>query len=126
MRAVCTTRRQGRVARRSASPCDQPIEQLGGQPLQLSARSCGAARVEVVEDVVGVPGEAVQRVHGGPLLGRQQPGGQEERPAVRALISRQRRYAVAQRRVAHAGGVELRTDHVCTSRVGAAASTGRR
>ena len=83
LRAVWTT-----AASVGSSPhgliLHQAIEQLRGQPLKLlGALGVGDAGVEVVEDVVGAPGEPVQRVHRGPLLGRQQPGGQEERPAVR-------------------------------------------
>ena len=68
-----------------ASPSTQPREQRSGQPLQPVCAFGGVdARVEVVEDVVGAAGEPVERVHRGPLCGRQQPGRQEERAPVAA------------------------------------------
>ncbi len=61
----------------------QPIEQLGGESLQ-SVRSVvgGQRRVEIVEDVVRTPGEAVQRVHSGTLMRRKQSSCEKKRAAV--------------------------------------------
>ncbi len=53
-----------------------PARQLVGALLR------GEGRVEVVDDLVGVAGEAVEGVHERPLARGQQPGGQVVRAAV--------------------------------------------
>ncbi len=68
-------------------------------------------RVQFVEDVVGVAGEAVQRVHGGALVRGEQPRGKEVGAAVfggdlpAAAICR------AQVHILDAGGVQFGADH---------------
>ena len=84
----------------------QPVGALGG--LQRL--------VEVVEDVVGAPGEPVERVHGWTLLWRKQPSRQEERAPVLRVERAAATVSVAQRRIAHTGGMEFGTDHFCTTR----------
>jgi hypothetical protein len=65
------------------SALDKQIEELGGEVRQqVRAFADAALGVEVVEDVVGLAGEAVQRVHSRPVLGRKQAGRQIERLAV--------------------------------------------
>ena len=92
---------------------DKLIEQLRGKPLQpLGALRDAEAVVEVVEDVVGAAGEPVQRVYRGALLGCQQPGGEEERPAVLGVEQPAVLVGVAQGRIAHTGGIEFGADHV--------------
>ena len=62
---------------------DKLIEQLGGQSLKSFGTLGGAeGGVEVVENVIGAAGESVERMDRRTLLGREQPGGEEERPAV--------------------------------------------
>ena len=61
---------------------EKPVSQL----LQPFGPDFGAhLRIKVIKDVVGVAGEAVQRVHGRTLVRRQQPGGQKEGTAVRGI-----------------------------------------
>jgi hypothetical protein len=87
---------------------DNLIEQLGGEKLEpLGAFGRTGAGVEVVEDVVGTPREAVQRVNGRPLFRRQQPGGEEERSAVFGVEQPALLVGVTQCWIAHTRGVEL-------------------
>ena len=67
-----------------------------------------AVVAEVVDDLVGVAGEAVERVHGRPPGGAAAAGWRGSRCGrVRALSARQRGVGGPQRRVGDPGGVEL-------------------
>ena len=66
--------RQHRIVDRSAP--SRPARTSRGPRLQRGAALAGSSAVERVDDLVGVPGESVQRVHVPALPGRQQPGGQ--------------------------------------------------
>src|SRR5690606_31066957 len=93
----------------------------GGQRVQpLGTFRGGPPRVhvveDIVEDVVGAAGEPVQRVYGGPLLRGEQPGGQEEGPAVFGVEPAAAAVGVPQGGVVHTGGVQFGADHVRTTR----------
>ena len=92
---------------------DELIEQLRGQALK-SFGTLGRAEggVEVVENVIGAAGESVERMDRRPLLGREQPGGEEERTAVLRVEHPAPFVGVAQGRIVHTGGVELGANHV--------------
>ena len=93
---------------------DKLIEQLRGQPLEPFCSLLGVqGGVEVVEDVVGATREPVQRMDRRALLGREQPGGEEERPAVLGVEHPALPIGVAQGRIVHPGGVEFGSDHAC-------------
>ena len=90
-RALWTTAASGGIVTTGLA-LHEAIEELRRQVLQqIRAFADADDRVEVVEDVVGPPGESVQRVHGGALFGGKQPGGEEEGRPCCALSSRQRR-----------------------------------
>ena len=95
----CALSPRSRSARKPVAPADQ-----GGR----------VRLVEVVDQLVGVPREAVERVHVRPLGRRQQQGGQVVGPAVRrveppALLVRR-----AQRRIGDPRRVQLPPAHGCT------------
>ena len=57
-----------------------------------------------------------KRVDCRPLLGRQQSGGQKERPPVFGVQCPAAPVGLTQQRIAHTGGVEFGTDHFRTAR----------
>ena len=88
-----------------------PARALASSPASASSWAAFAAGgpvvAEVVDDLVGVAGEAVQRVHGGPPRAREQPGGEEVGAAVAGVERAAGRVGGPQRRVGDPGGVEL-------------------
>ena len=84
----------------------------------------GRSDAEVVDDLVGVPGEAVEGVHGGPAGRRQQPGGQEVGAAVPGVQRAAGGVGGPQRRVGDPGGVELSPPGTRHRRLGGVAGAG--
>ena len=79
---VCST--AGSSGSSTGAPAS-PARNAPDQASSRAARSAGGQVVGAVDDVVGVPGEAVQRVHVRPLPRRQQPGRQVVGAAVRTV-----------------------------------------
>ena len=119
--AVSATRGEHRVGAgppsRAAASCSASAS--SGRP---SRRACGV--VEVVDDLVGVAGEAVQRVHGGPPGRREQPGGEEVGAAVAGVQRAARGVGGPQRGVVDPRGVQLGARHPAQLARGSAATAG--
>lgn len=104
--------------------------QSGGQPLVEVVEgggpfAGGGGGAEVVDDVVGVAGEAVEAVDGRAPLGGEQPGGEEVRPAVAGVEGAAGAVGGAQGGVGDTGGVEFAGAHRVPPVVAAAARRGR-
>ncbi len=103
---VIDRRNDGLVAMLAAG--EKAVRQLL-QP--LGARDGIQLGIELVEDVVGVPGEGVQRMDRRALVGSQQPGGQEVGASVLGGDLPAAAICGAQVRIVDSGGVHFGVDH---------------
>ena len=111
LRAVCTTAASAGSSSVAAG-CARRLNSWVARRCSRSARSAAVSvAVEVVEDVVGAPGEPVERVHRRTLLRGKQPRGQEERAPVLGVERAASAVGVAQGWIVDTRGVEFGTDH---------------
>ncbi len=90
----------------------QPARQVALQSAQMPVALLGrSVPIEVVHDVVGPAGEAVQGVHGGAAFERQQAGGQEVGLAVTRVEPSATGVGGAERGIGDSGRVEFTTAH---------------